>query len=148
MNTEATLMVPESLTNVLPAVVAKVDQYFGSFVRLDCASATGESFELRIYLADWVFSAKDIALADSFGTAAANNSKLSALKGEKLLQVDVQSAEELWLIFTSDMSLKIKANLIEYESTDELLITSLDVAFLKFAPIQGFVAAPPVRTEH
>jgi hypothetical protein len=148
VNTDTVLAVPYSLRSVLPSLVVKVEQYFGSFVRLDCASAAGESFEVRVYLADWVFLTKEVSLADSAGAAVANNAKLVLLKGEKLLQVDVRSSNELWLMFTGDMSLKLMANLNEYEPDDELLVTSLDVAFLKFSPTKGFVVAPPVRTEH
>jgi hypothetical protein len=148
VNSEAALAVPAPLGSVLPAVVAKVEQYFGSFVRLDCASSAGESFEVRVYLADWVFLAKGTTLADSSGAAGENNAKLSALMGQSLLQVDALSSHELWLMFTGDMSLKLIANLNEYEPDDELLIASLDVAFLKFSPTKGFVVAPPVRTEH
>jgi len=148
VNSEAALEVPAPLGSVLPAVVAKVEQYFGSFVRLDCASAAGESFEVRVYLADWVFLAKGTTLADSSGAAGKNNAKLSALMGQTLLQVVARSTHELWLMFTGDMSLKLIANLNEYDPDDELLIAYLDVAFLMFSPTKGFVVAPPVRSEH
>lgn len=148
MNSEAALEAPAPLGGVLPAVVAKAEQYFGSFVRLDCASAAGESFEVRVYLADWVFLAKGATLADSSGAAGENNAKLLALRGQTLLQVHARSSHELWLMFTGDMSLKLIANLNEYDPDDELFIASLDIAFLKFSPTKGFVVAPPVRTEH
>ncbi len=144
----AALAIPEALKGVLPAVVTGVEQYFGSFVRLSCTSAAGEPFQVRVYLADWVFLSKSAVLASSAGTSALNNPKLSALNGEKLLQVAVTSEKELWLMFTGEMSLKLIANLDEYEPDDELLIASLDVAFLKFSPTKGFVISPPARTEH
>lgn len=137
---------PEAFQQVLPAAVATVDQYFGSFIRLDCASASGQLFEVRVYLADWSFFAKGVTPVNSAGSAALNNGLLSALKGEQLLQVVVKGAYELWLMFTSEMSLQLMANLDEYEAGDELLVVSLDVALLKFSPNKGFVLAPPVRT--
>lgn len=148
MVSSKSLAVPESLVGLLPAEVVKADQYFGSFVRLDCKSAAGELFEVRVYLADWIFLDRGSVLADSSGEPAHNNPKLAVLNGAKLLQVSAPSEGELWLMFTADMSLKLIANLNEYEPDDELLIASLDAAFLKFSPAKGFVAAPPVRTEH
>jgi hypothetical protein len=148
MVSSKSLAIPESLIALLPAEVVKADQYFGSFVRLDCRSAAGELFEVRVYLADWFFLDGGAVLTDSSGDPASNNPKLAALTGAKLLQLAAPSEGELWLMFTADMSLKLVANLNEYEPDDELLIASLDVAFLKFSPTKGFVAAPPVRTEH
>ncbi len=148
MVSSESLAVPESLIGLLPAEVVKADQYFGSFVRLDCKSAADQLFEVRVYLADWIFLDRGAVLADSSGEPALNNPKLAALNGAKLLQVSAPSAGELWLMFTADLSLKLIANLNEYEPDDELLIASLDVAFLKFSPAKGFTAAPPVRTEH
>lgn len=148
VNAQAVLAIPEALKGVLPAEVSGVEQYFGSFVRLNCTSPTGEPFQVRVYLADWVFLSKSAELANSAGTSALNNPKLSALNGEQLLQVAVTSERELWLMFTGDMSLKLIANLDEYESDDELLIAALDVAILKFSPTKGFVAAPVAHTEH
>lgn len=142
------LEIPEALNSVLPAEVTKVEQYFGSFVRLNCISAGGGLFEVRVYLADWVFLSHGATFADSAGTSAINNAKLSALNGEKLRQVAVGSERELWLMFTGDMALKLIANLDEYEPDDELLIASLADAFWKFSPTKGFVAAPHVRIQH
>jgi hypothetical protein len=142
------IWLPEPLSRVLPAEVTKVEQYFGSFVRFDCLSEKGEVFSARLYLTDWLFFEKGLALADSAGSAESNNAHLSRLKGEKLKEVLVRGASELWLMFTNEMSLKLTANLSEYEFEDEMLIASLDDVYLKFSPANGFVGVPSVRNEH
>lgn len=142
------LEVPRALGTVLPASLTNVEQYFGSFVRLKCVSADDEKFEVRVYLADWVFLSKGETLANSDDIAVNNNPKLSALNGEKLLHVIVASKAELWLMFTGDMALKLTANLDEYDPEDELLVISLDLVFVEFSPTNGFVVAPRRHPEH
>ncbi len=142
------LRLPESLRHVFPADVTKVTQYFGSFVRLDCISKEGVAFFVRLYLADWFFFAKGSVIADSSRSAESNNVHLSDVKGEKLMEVLVKSTCELWLIFTNEKALKLMANLSEYEFEDEMLIMSLDDAYLKFSPAIGFVVVPFIRNEH
>ena len=140
--------VSEFIGRVLPADVMRVEQYFGSFVRLNCVTAGQDPFEVRVYLADWVFFIRDEAIADSCGIAALNNGRLAVLKGTKLQELVTKGRRELWLIFSDEMSLKLTANLNEYEPEDELLIASLHEEYLKFSPTQGLVIAVADRTEH
>lgn len=142
------LSTPDFLQRALPAVVVKVEQYFGSFVRLECTSPDGGELELRVYLADWIFLARGVEFGDSSGGATRNNELLAALQGGRLLEIVVNGGDQLWLMFSEGMSLQIMANFDEYEPEDELLIAYMDMALLKFIPTQGFVVAPPVRREH
>jgi hypothetical protein len=137
------LVVPTTLLQSLPAVVLHAEQYFGSFVRLTCVAADGNELELRVYLADWRFSRGGGLLADSEGAAKENNLHLTGLKGQQLLHV-VAGESEVILDFTDAFSLRVVANLEEYEPDDELLLVYLDTALVKFFPTIGFVLAPPV----
>lgn len=137
------LTVPTALLQSLPATVLQAEQYFGSFVRLTCVAAGGNEIELRVYLADWCFLRSANMLADSEGVAKENNLHLSGLKSRQLLQV-IASDNEVTLDFTDGFSLRLVANLEEYEPDDELLLVYLDTVLVKFFPTIGFVLAPPV----
>lgn len=137
------LSVPTALLQSLPATVLQAEQYFGSFVRLTCIAADGNELELRVYLADWCFMRSANVLADSEGGAKENNLHLSGLKSQQLLEI-IASDNEVTLDFTDGFSLRMVANLEEYEPDDELLLVYLDTALVKFFPTIGFVLAPPV----
>lgn len=138
------LAVPATLLQSLPATVLQVEQYFGSFVRLTCTAADGNELELRVYLADWRVLHGSSLLADSEGAPGDNNLRLAQLKGQQLLQVIACGEGEVTLDFTGGLSVRIVANLEEYEPEDELMLVYLDTALVKFFPVTGFVLAPPV----
>jgi hypothetical protein len=132
------LYVPRCLSSLLPASVLSANQYFGSFIRFNCGGLGGKSLELRIYLADWVFNQDELELADCEGQPGENNDKLVILEGEKLLSIKAETVKELVFNFTNQFSLKVFANLDEYDFGDDLIIAYVDDILVKYSPAAGF----------
>lgn len=131
--------IPEVLVNLMPAVVGRVNQYFGSFVRLNCTGVNGKEFELRVYMADWQLREESGLLADSDGLAEVNNPVLAVLEGAKFKEISVMEGGRLKLEFTSGRWIELMPNEEEYGLEDELLVVTLSERFIFFFPKRGFV---------
>lgn len=140
--------IPDALLQALPLKIARANQYFGSFVRLNCESRNNSQVQLRIYMADWRLYGPDGLLGDSDGPAAKNNPILADLVEAELERVVVDDGNQLSLLFSKGSSLVITSNEDEYGLEDELLIAYLEPAIVKFFPAKGFVLAPPLPTWH
>ena len=137
MNGFTSKILSELLGN-MPMVIVKADPYFGSFIRFDAVSNDGSAILIRIYLCDWCLVENSKVRATSSSDIENWSSIIGSLDGCKLLDFLVHATELLELVFDSNRSMLLRANLEEYGNDDDLLRIIYDGSLVGYSPASGF----------